>query len=79
MNSDRCYHIPMSDGQKMCSCKDYQMTLELTIELLCKRVVELEARLSRHQPQVLTPLSVDDRVDERHTRKHHDRRGRLIE
>lgn len=45
MNSDRCYHVPMSPGQKMCACKDYQMTLELTIELLCRHIARLEAKL----------------------------------
>ena len=53
VNDDRCYHIPMSEGQSMCACKDYQMTLELTIELLCKRVVDLEAQCFRAKPRVI--------------------------
>lgn len=39
---DRCYHVPTSPGQKVCTCLDEIMTLRLTVELLARRIVQLE-------------------------------------
>ena len=56
MNSDRCYHIPTSPGQKMCTCEDNRMALELTIELMARHIATLERRLQTHKPVLLTPI-----------------------
>ena len=62
MNDDRCYHIPTAPGQSMCTCRDRQMFLEVLIELQARRLTELESRLARHKPQVLTPFPGAARV-----------------
>lgn len=51
MNSDRCYHIPTSHGQSVCTCLDRRMWLELLVELQARRIAELETERQRHQPQ----------------------------
>lgn len=53
MNSDRCYHIPTSHGQSVCTCLDRRMWLELLVELQARRIVELEAERQRSRPVTL--------------------------
>lgn len=54
MNDDRCYHVPTSPGQSVCTCLDRRMWLELALELAARRIVELEAAVQRRKPEVLT-------------------------
>lgn len=42
MNDDRCYHIPTSEGQSVCTCLDRRMWLEMLVELQARRIAELE-------------------------------------
>jgi hypothetical protein len=65
MNDDRCYHIPMSPGQSMCACKDYQMGLELTIELLVRENATLKS-----QSDLIRLLSTHIRTLENRLQKH---------
>lgn len=53
MNSDRCYHIPTSPGQSMCTCEDNRMFLELLVELQARHIATLERRLQTHEPKVI--------------------------
>ncbi len=54
--SDRCYHIPTSPGQGVCTCVDALIWARLTIECQARRIVELE-RLT--QQGVAALLNVD--------------------
>lgn len=53
MNGDRCYHVPMSEGQSMCSCEDNRILLETIIQLQAAHIVALQRRLQRHKPVVV--------------------------
>lgn len=46
---DRCYHIPTAPGQGVCSCLDALMWTRLLVELLCRRVAELELEVQTHK------------------------------
>ena len=50
MNDDRCCHIETSPRQKVCTCVDRRMFLELLVELQARRITELETRLQHHDP-----------------------------
>lgn len=47
MISDRCYHVPTSPGQDMCTCIDELMWVRLLVELQAKRIVELERQVQK--------------------------------
>lgn len=53
--SGRCYHVPVSPGQGVCTCLDALMWARLTIEGLCRRVAELETQAQRHEPRLIVP------------------------
>lgn len=53
MNTDRCYHVPTSPGQSMCTCEDNRMSLELLVELQAWHIARLENRLQRHEARLL--------------------------
>jgi hypothetical protein len=61
VNDDRCAHVPTSPGQRICTCLDRRMFLELLVELQARRIVELEREAQRHEPRLLqipaVPLS----------------------
>jgi hypothetical protein len=47
-----CDHRPVSPGQ-MCGCLHMLIELRLTVELLCKRIVELERAAQHHPPTTI--------------------------
>jgi hypothetical protein len=53
MNDDRCYHIPISVGQTLCTCQDNRMFLELLIEQQARHIAQLQRRLGTHEPFVV--------------------------
>lgn len=53
MNDDRCYHIPTSEGQSMCSCMDYIMWLRVVIQTQAEYIVDLERRMQKEPYQRL--------------------------
>lgn len=55
MNSDRCYHVPTSEGQKMCTCQDFRMWLELIIQTQAEYIAYLERRYQKGEPRIITP------------------------
>jgi hypothetical protein len=56
MNDDRCYHIPTSPGQKMCTCEDNRMMLELIIEMQARHIVQLQRRAQENTAFVWNEL-----------------------
>lgn len=51
--SDRCYHVPTSHGQSMCTCLDLIMWTRLLVELQARRITELEQQTQHCEPWVL--------------------------
>jgi hypothetical protein len=54
VNSDRCYHVPTSPGQTVCTCLDYVMWLRVVIEVQARYIADLERRMQASAPKVLT-------------------------
>jgi hypothetical protein len=58
VNSDRCYHVPTSPGQTMCTCLDYTIWLRLVIEVQARYIADLERRMQASHPQLIDPGAV---------------------
>jgi hypothetical protein len=59
VNSDRCYHVPTSPGQTMCTCLDYTIWLRLVIEVQARYIADLERRMQQASPpQLIDPGAV---------------------
>lgn len=41
MNDDRCYHVPTSEGQSVCTCLDKRMWLEFVIQVQAEMIAKL--------------------------------------
>jgi hypothetical protein len=53
MNTDRCYHIPTSEGQSMCTCQDHRMFLEMLIQMQAEYITYLERRFQKGEVRLI--------------------------
>lgn len=53
MNSDRCYHVPTSPGQTVCTCLDYAMWLRFVIQVQADYIADLERRMQAGTPRLI--------------------------
>jgi len=73
MNDDRCQHVPISEGQSMCSCMDVIIWQRTVIAHLCQVIADQERRIDRKPYKMLTPLGEDVSVE--HTNQHRRNHG----
>lgn len=58
MNEDRCYHVPTSPGQGVCTCRDRQMWLEFVVQVQAETIARLLRERGGNEPlqiNVYTP------------------------
>jgi hypothetical protein len=70
VNDDRCYHVPTSPGQTVCTCLDYTIWLRFVIQVQGGYIADLERRMQARVPQLIDPAAarLPKRIQRRRTK-----------